>query len=126
MVGAGGRDEVSDLMWGKNLLTAAQHIADEGFQRRAWFGLGPEVSSPSEVFNGFFDDARIEEFLKNPPGYASRETLAQLSRLMRTMDDLLDVDDDRAEILIDSADWAEIRQIARTAADLLAQDLKPI
>jgi hypothetical protein len=126
MVGLLGRDEASDLMWGKNLLTAVQNIADEAYQRRAWFGLGPEVSSPSEVFNCLFDDTQIEDFLANPPTYASRASLAQLARLRDAMDDLLGVDDDRAEALIDSAPWAEIRQIARTAADLLAKDLKPI
>jgi len=37
-------------------------LADEGGQRRAWFGVGPETSSPDEDFCQFLDDARAEAF----------------------------------------------------------------
>jgi hypothetical protein len=113
-----------DLIWGKNLLMAVQNVADEAYHRRAWFGLGPEVSSPCEIFNILFDDAGMEQFLTKPPAYASHATLAQLSRLRDEME-LLDVDEDAARTLIDSPAWTEIRELARAAAELLDKDLKP-
>jgi hypothetical protein len=42
---------------------AVQHVADEEYQRRSWFGLSPtECSSPDEVLQTF-DDLDFSEFL---------------------------------------------------------------
>ena len=68
-------------MWGLNLLTALRHVADERYQRRAWFGIGPEVSSPTEVFNELFDDCRISEFIRRPDALISSDTKEELVKL---------------------------------------------
>jgi hypothetical protein len=47
--------------WRKVVEQVVSAIADEN--RRAWFGVGPEVSGPDEAFNQFFGDAAVEEFL---------------------------------------------------------------
>ena len=50
-------------VWRELVKQAVGAIADEGFQRRAWFGIGPEEPSPDEDICQFLGDAAIEDFL---------------------------------------------------------------
>jgi hypothetical protein len=75
--------------WLESIRQAVRGIADEKLQHRAWLGLGPEESSPGEMFNQF-DDAALEEFLKrNDVGLDARqrEAGARLVMLMRQLSD---------------------------------------
>ena len=49
--------------WRKVVEQGVDAIADKNLQRRAWFGAGPEESSPEETINQFLGDAAIREFL---------------------------------------------------------------
>ena len=49
--------------WLKVVEQVVGAIADEDLQRRAWFSVGPEASSPNEEIAQFSGDAAIEEFL---------------------------------------------------------------
>ena len=112
-----------DFIRGKNLLVAIRHISDEAYQRRAWFGHGPEVSSPSEIYNEFFDECQVDQFIADPPTYVSASTVTELANLRNEMD-LLDIEDDEATALFESSSWSKIRKRARIAGDNLERDLK--
>ena len=43
-----------------SLNEAIENIADENLQIRAWFGLGPEVSSAEEMCERIYDHEPIE------------------------------------------------------------------
>jgi hypothetical protein len=111
------------LQWSKRILDALRHIADAEYQRRAWLGVGPEVSSPVEVYNELFDDCRIEEFILDPPAYISGATRASLVRLERCMDEL-ELDDSRPAEFIDHPAWQEVRGIATQAVGYLERDIE--
>lgn len=49
----------------KEILNVIKDIANEDYQRRAWFNIGPEVSSPDEDICILYDDYSFEEFLQN-------------------------------------------------------------
>jgi hypothetical protein len=96
-------------------------LADESLQRRSWFGLGPEESSPGEEFCMFFDDAAIEEFLKRDDTGLNQEQLAAGKHLVRLMSDLADHTPEHIapEALIDDPRWQEIRKAAARFRELL-------
>jgi hypothetical protein len=58
---------IGDQIWAKNVLIALEYVYDEKYQRRSWTGIGPEISSPSEVFNVLFNACSIDKFISHPP-----------------------------------------------------------
>ena len=96
-------------------------IADEDLQRRAWFGIGPEETSPDEDFCQFFDDAAIEEFLARDDtglNQAQLECGRHLLVLMRELSDQTPEHIKPAD-LIDDPRWQEIREAAARFYKLL-------
>jgi len=96
-------------------------IANEEGQRRAWFGRGPDVSSPDDDFCAFFGDAAIPEFLDRIDARLSprqMEAGRQLVSLMRELSDATPQHID-PESLIDDPRWQQIRAAAaRFSAEL--------
>jgi hypothetical protein len=115
---------IQESIWGRNMLMALRHIADEVYQRRAWFGVGPEVSSPTEMINELYDDCRLLDFIKCAPSYISIETLHALRRLDAQLEDV-DVDDTSAADLMESPIWGAVRMTAQKAAQRLEGELRP-
>lgn len=68
--------------WRKVVQQVVSGIADEETQRRAWFGVGREESSPDEDFNQFFGDAAIEEFLARKDNELNPQQLEAGRRLL--------------------------------------------
>jgi hypothetical protein len=52
--------------WRKNACEIIGSVADENYQRAAWFGKSRFISSPEEVYNQVFDDLAFEEFVASP------------------------------------------------------------
>ena len=107
--------------WRKVLEEVVDSIADEDLQRRAWFGLGPEVWSPDEAFCQFFGDAAIEEFLdRNDAGLNEPQLKAgrDLMALMRELSDQTPEHIKPSE-LIDDPRWRKIRKAAARFRKLL-------
>lgn len=50
--------------WIGQIVDVAREIASREFQERAWFGIGPEVSSPDEMYNSLFEDNTFDLFLE--------------------------------------------------------------
>jgi hypothetical protein len=100
--------------WRTVLKQVVGAIADEELQRRAWFGIGPEESTPDEDICQLFGDAAIEEFLDRTDtglNQAQLEAGRHLLELMRQLSDQtpshIEPDD-----LIDDPRWREIREAA--------------
>jgi hypothetical protein len=107
--------------WRTVLKQVVGAIADENLQRRAWFGIGPEESTPDEDICQFFGDAAIEEFLdRNDTGLnkqqleAGRHLLELMRQLSDQTPDHIDPDD-----LIDDPRWQKIREAAARFYTLL-------
>src|SRR6185295_14328021 len=107
--------------WRKVLADVVDSIADEDLQRRAWFGLGPEVWSPDEAFCQFFGDAAIEEFLdrhdtglSEPQRKAGRDLIAMMRELSDQTPEHL-----KPSELIDDPRWRKIRKAAARFHKLL-------
>jgi hypothetical protein len=100
--------------WRTVIQQVVDGIGDEALQRRAWFGPGPEISSPDEMFNQFFGDAAVAEFLdRNDNGLNNlqRQAGIRLTRLMRELSDQTPGHIE-ANQLIDDPRWQAIRTAA--------------
>jgi len=100
--------------WRRLIERVVGGLADEALQRRAWFGIGPEESSPDEEFCMFFDDAAIEEFLERDDNGLNDQQLQAGKHLVKLMNDLADQTPEHIEPenLIDDPRWEEIRMTA--------------
>lgn len=107
--------------WRRMVEGVVRSIADDAMQRRAWFGIGPEVSSPDEAFCQFFDDAAIEEFLARGDNGLTEIQVAAGVKLMEMMDKLSRETPKsiRPEDLIDDPRWERIRVAADEFSRLL-------
>jgi hypothetical protein len=107
-------------VWRTVVEDVVRWIADEQGQRRAWFGIGPEVSSPDEDFCAFFDDAAVPEFLDRADARLNATQREAGERLVRLMHKLADATPEHIapETLIDDPRWQEVR---RVAANFLAE-----
>jgi len=113
--------------WRKVIEQGTDGIADEQLQRRAWFGIGPEESSPEETINQFLGDAAIREFLNRRDTGLNELQVESGRRLVDLIERLLKempqghgfIDPSK---LIDDPRWNEIREAATRFLALL---LKP-
>lgn len=111
-------------VWKKLVKDAVSGIADESLQRRAWFGIGPEVSSPEEEFCQLFNDASIEEYFDRNDNGLNQNQLKLGKHLVALMNDLGDeifksqkfVDPNK---LIEDPRWIKIREAARKFLEAL-------
>ncbi len=96
-------------------------LANESLQRRAWFGVGPEESSPDEDFCQFFGDAAVEEFLDRRDAglsHEQREAGRYLLQLMREIAAQLPQHVEPAS-LIDDPRWEKVRKAAQRFHQLI-------
>lgn len=107
--------------WRKVVEQVVGGIADEALQRRAWFGIGPEQSSPDEEFCMFFDDAAIDDFLSRDDTGLTEEQARAGKHLVSLMTDLADETPEHIEPadMIDDPRWQEIRAAASRFHKLL-------
>jgi hypothetical protein len=89
-------------------------------QRRAWFELGPEVSSPDEDVNQFADDSAFEEFLAREDNGLNADQLATGRRLFGLVKRFADETPQHLEPteVIDDPRWKQIRVAAREFLDI--------
>ena len=100
--------------WRKVVEQVVGGLADESLQRRAWFGVGPEEDSPDEMFNQFFGDAAIEDFLRRDDTDLSEKQIQAGRCLVKLMNDLSDQTPEHIEPseLIDDPRWQRVRDAA--------------
>jgi hypothetical protein len=108
-------------VWRANIKDVLEQIADEEFQRQAWFNkLENVMSSPVEVVCQLYDDYLFERFveddkigLSSDQRHAAREFAAMLSKFLGETPAL-----DPHKLLADPR-WATVRDEARTLVRLL-------
>ncbi|HWA49041.1 MAG TPA: hypothetical protein VG742_12235 [Dongiaceae bacterium] len=110
--------------WRKVVEQTVGAIADESLQRRSWFGLGPEISSPGEEFNQFFGDSAIVEFLQRDDNGLNDLQAEAARHLVKLMEDLSSQlpQHIKPEDLIDDPRWKRIRVAAARFSALLEID----
>ncbi|WP_374136159.1 hypothetical protein [Sphingomonas sp.] len=99
-------------------------MADESFQRRAWAGTGPEISSLVEVICRLFDDALFIEYKDKYKETLSSYILTNVSILDQKIKSLDTVYLDTLPVMkvIESPKWVEIRNIAGNLKLAFEQD----
>jgi hypothetical protein len=100
--------------WKNIIMDFAIQVSDREYQRLSWFGKGPEVSSPDELYNGLFDDGMINEFLEKYAHDLTPEQCDAGKKLVRQMNHYAAVSPKSLNPtdVIDDPRWEEIRQSA--------------
>jgi hypothetical protein len=107
--------------WTTNIREVLAHLSDKDYQTRAWLGVGPEVSSPEELYSQIFDDFSFSEFLKAPDIDISAEARSVGHNLLHRLDAFFNSSSSRRspEAVLRDPDWEEIRRLAQRFGDLL-------
>lgn len=105
--------------WKSAVLDVIRRIADESYQRTAWFGEGPYVSSPEEIYCELFDDYIYDDFL----GAVDVDMTSQQRVLGVELRDVMNKYADSVEYLSDprkvsdDPQWEVVRKAARAFLD---------
>ena len=110
--------------WKTNIFGVLERIADESYQRLAWFNRHAEVSSPDELINQLFDDYLFEDFIESQevdlPRNARDAARAFSVSLSAFCDQTPQILDPRE--IIDDPRWTRIRQEAQSLLRVLLLD----
>ena len=109
--------------WRESAREIIGSVADESFQRTAWFGKGPFISSPEETYNAVFSDLALEEFIACPDvalNDLERAAATKLVSKMRYFEKLIG-EDLTPDTVIDHPVWREVREAAQRVLDVLQQ-----
>jgi len=112
---------VNASRWRERACEIIGYVADEHFQRTAWFGKGPYVSSPDEIYNQVFSDLDIGKFIASPEVALSdlqRAAATELANKMEYFDKVMS-EDLSPERVIDHPVWREVREAARRVLHVL-------
>lgn len=102
--------------WDQKIVQLFRDFADEDLQRRSWFGIGPEVSSPTEMCC-WLEDVYVEGWcLSNGPLIG--ELLSGMIADFVSEVELLPEDISDWTIFA-SREWIKIRLMASVIRDLL-------
>ena len=102
-------------LWKKHVFDVVRQISDPDYQRRSWFGIGPEQSSPTEMFCMLFDDLLFEEFTKNNPAELSPAQIRAACVLIAAMDEFdgSSTSELSPSKVFDDHRWQRVRQAAQ-------------
>lgn len=106
------------------LVAIVKVIASAEYQNATWMGGdGTVVSSPDEVFCGFFDDCSVELLLQESPAEhgmtaAQHAQFRELAEAMRAYSDSTPRHLD-PEVVLSDPRWAEMRLLAKMFLDTL-------
>jgi hypothetical protein len=112
---------VDALRWRKNACEIIGSVANENYQRAAWFGKSRFISSPEEVYNQVFGDLAFEEFVASPEVALNDLERAAAVALISKMLHFEEVagEDLAPERVIDHPVWREVREAAQRVLDAL-------
>lgn len=105
--------------WKNAVLDVVRKIADESYQKAAWFGMGSQVSSPEEIYCELFDDFIYDEFFDSadmPMTDHQRVLGMRLKDAMNHYADSVDYLADPAKVYNDPR-WNDIRRLAKEFLD---------
>ena len=104
-----------------NILRLISEFADEDFQRRSWFGIGPEVSSPDEMCNQI-DDLLLHEWIEKNSLSMSQNLREYLNNFLISAERLPESQSPLESF--SSLDWCLIRSKASVLRDLLIKEFE--
>lgn len=105
--------------WKSSVLDVVRRIADESYQRTAWFGVGPQVSSPEEIYCELFDDFIYDDFLAStdvPMTDFQRSLGARLRDALNQYADSVEYFADPEKVCNDPK-WSRVRVLAKDFLD---------
>jgi len=107
--------------WRNMIIDVVNQIADPEYQSSSWFGKGESVSSPDELYNGLFDDSRIEEFLEAHAKHLTDDQRRTGLELVRKMNQYAPANTEHLDptIVIKDPLWDGVRQSAKSFASSL-------
>ena len=102
--------------WDKKIVQLFKDFSDEDFQRRSWFGIGPEVSSPVEMCC-WLEDLDLDGWrtLKEP--LIGEQLSGMIGDFMSEVEHLPENINDWT--IFASREWIKIRLMASVIRDLL-------
>jgi hypothetical protein len=111
--------------WRSVIIGAVRSLADESGQRRAWFGVGPEMGSPDEEVNQFLGDAAFAEYLDLADNGLDESQLAAGQRLLQQMRHFSESTPNilKPEDVIDDPKWKDVRHAARAFLTSLGENV---
>lgn len=108
--------------WRSCVLDVVRKIADDAYQREAWFGVGDQVSSPEELYCELFDDYIYDDFLVsldiNMTNH-QRELGILLKNMMNEYANGIDYLADPQKVY-DDPKWNSVREAAREFFNMLS------
>lgn len=110
--------------WKNMIIDVVTQISDFEYQRGSWFGKGELISSPDELYNGLFDDSRIEEFLEAHAKQLTDDQRRTGLELVRKMNQYAPANVkylDPATVIEDPL-WDELRRSAKSFLSALNAD----
>jgi hypothetical protein len=101
--------------WLNNIVASVGHVASRDFQETTWLGGGgPEISSPTEMYNELFDDYTFDLFHETySEGFTSEQSAAwdTFKTSMEKYGEEMPDNPDPRRVLDDPA-WQVVREAA--------------
>lgn len=116
---------MSPKLWRERIIEAVQDIADEKFQKSAWFAKSEEISSPEEVYSRLFDDFIFDEFLESDEVGLTADQKQKGRYLVEAMNAYPENSSNlpSPEVVIDDPQWKRIREVAQDFLNSLNNEL---
>lgn len=101
-------------IWISQIKKIIKDISDLEYQKRAWLGIGPEVSSPEEIYCTLFDDFMVEDFLRSDEIELSEMQRSLFRKLIKDMESIAEKYSQKFEpkILLRDEKWLELTKLA--------------
>ncbi|PRD45378.1 hypothetical protein C5748_04085 [Phyllobacterium phragmitis] len=100
------------------LIELFTEFSDSEFQKRSWFGIGPEISSPDELCNRI-DDLGVEKWVVENSAEVGKFLSDYIIEFLDDINKLPEVQE--AWISFSSPSWIAIRLRASVIRDLLVK-----
>ena len=107
---------MDSVQWLNGIRHTIAEISSESLQARSWFGRGPEVSSPDEMYDHLYDDLAFHDYF----ALHGNELTDEQRNIWRGLDEALQKYSAETPTTLDPLTvfndrrWHEIRRIAET------------
>ena len=108
-------------LWKSQLRSVLERLADENYQRQAWFDRHSEISSPDELICQLYGDQLFEAFIESESIGLSPEQKQAARRFAELMTRFCEATPTKldAHLVIDDPRWARIRGAAKKLLPVL-------
>lgn len=107
--------------WNRRIIELFTDFSDVEYQRRSWFGIGPEVSSPIEMYCQI-DDLDVESWIEKNREVLSSFTIECIEYFLNAVAKT-ETKNEPWEAFI-SDEWISLRLQSSVIKELISADLK--